>query len=49
MYISTRDGGMAGRNTAFATGVILVSIVLVINLLASYLAKKVSGGNTDGE
>ena len=49
MYISTRDGGMAGRNTAFATGVILVSIVLVINLLASYLAKKVSGGKTDGE
>lgn len=44
MYIATRDGGMAGRNTAFATGVILIVFVLLLNLLSSYLSKK-SGGD----
>ena len=43
MYISTRDGGAAGREVAFLTGTILIVIVLLINILASYLAKKVGG------
>lgn len=45
MYINTRDGGMTGRETAFATGVILILVVIVVNLAATYLAKKVGGGN----
>lgn len=40
MYINTRDGGEAGRGAAFATGVVLIVIVLVINLLSTYLVKK---------
>lgn len=40
MYISTRDGGMDGRNAAFATGVVLIVIVVLVNLLASYLGRK---------
>lgn len=43
MYISTRDGGVAGRNTAFATGVVLIILVLAMNLLSSYLSKKSRG------
>lgn len=44
MYINTRDGGMAGRNTAFATGVVLIIVVVIVNITATYLAKKVGGG-----
>lgn len=40
MYISTRDGGMNGRNAAFATGVVLIVVVILVNLLASYLGRK---------
>ncbi|MCX7714667.1 MAG: phosphate ABC transporter permease PstA [Clostridia bacterium] len=40
MYISTRDGGMAGRKVAFATGVILIVIVTLINIFTLYLSKK---------
>lgn len=47
MYISTRDGGMAGRNLAFATGVILIVIVLLISLLTAYLSKKAGGTNRE--
>jgi phosphate transport system permease protein len=43
MYISTRDGGAAGREVAFLTGTILIIVVLLINIFASYLAKKVGG------
>lgn len=47
MYIATRDGGMAGRNTAFATGVILIIFVLLLNLLSSYLSKKSRGDHIE--
>ena len=47
MYIATRDGGMAGRNTAFATGVILIVFVLLLNLLSSYLSKKSRGDHVE--
>ena len=40
MYINTRDGGMAGRNTAFATGVVLLIVVIAINLVASWLERR---------
>lgn len=40
MYINTRDGGMAGRNTAFATGVVLLVVVIAINLVASWLERR---------
>lgn len=43
MYISTRDGGLAGRKTAFATGVVLIILVLAMNLISSYLSKKSRG------
>jgi len=41
MYISTRDGGMEGRNVAFVAGVTLLVLVTVINLLTKYFSKKV--------
>ena len=44
MYINTRDGGMEGRHVAFATGTVLILIVFLINISASYLGKKVAGG-----
>ena len=40
MYISTRDGGMAGRNVAFATGAVLIIIVVAINIFTLYLSRK---------
>ncbi len=40
MYISTRDGGMAGRNVAFVAGVTLLVLVTAINLLTKYFSKK---------
>lgn len=40
MYISTRDGGMAGRNVAFATGAVLIVIVVAINIFTLYLSRK---------
>lgn len=40
MYINTRDGGMAGRNTAFAAGVVLMIVVIAINLIASWLERR---------
>jgi phosphate transport system permease protein len=40
MYINTRDGGMAGRNTAFAAGVVLLIVVFAINLVASWLERR---------
>ena len=41
MYISTRDGGMAGREVAFLTGAVLIIVILLMNLGASYLGGKV--------
>ncbi|MDR3012968.1 MAG: phosphate ABC transporter permease PstA [Chitinispirillales bacterium] len=41
MYISTRDGGMAGRDVAFLTGAVLIVIILLMNIGASYLGGKV--------
>ena len=40
MYISTRDGGMEGRNVAFVAGVVLLVLVTAINLLTKYFSKK---------
>ena len=40
MYISTRDGGMTGRNIAFATGSVLIILVVVINIIATLLGRK---------
>ena len=40
MYISTRDGGMDGRNVAFVAGVTLLVLVTAINLLTKYFSKK---------
>ena len=40
MYISTRDGGMEGRNVAFVAGVTLLVLVTAINLLTKYFSKK---------
>ncbi len=40
MFISTRDGGMAGRNVAFVAGVTLLVLVTVMNLLTKYFSKK---------
>ncbi len=40
MYISTRDGGMEGRNVAFVAGVTLLVLVTAINLLTKYISKK---------
>lgn len=40
MYINTRDGGMAGRNTAFAAGVVLLIVVIAINLIASWFERR---------
>lgn len=48
MYINTRDGGMNGRNTAFATGVILILVVIFVNIVATLLAKKVGGNKSNG-
>jgi len=41
MYISTRDGGSAGREVAFLTGAVLIIVILCMNLGASYLGGKV--------
>ncbi len=40
MFISTRDGGMAGRNVAFVAGVTLLVLVTAMNLLTKYFSKK---------
>ncbi len=40
MYINTRDGGMTGRQTAFAAGVVLLILVIAINLFASWMERK---------
>ena len=40
MYINTRDGGMAGRQTAFAVGTVLIALVLLLNLVTTMLMKK---------
>lgn len=49
MYINTRDGGMNGRNTAFATGVILILVVIAVNIIATWLVKKVGGKKINGK
>jgi phosphate transport system permease protein len=41
MYISTRDGGAAGREVAFLTGAVLILVILLMNIGASYLGGKV--------
>jgi phosphate transport system permease protein len=41
MYISTRDGGAAGREVAFFTGAALIVVILLMNIGASYLGGKV--------
>jgi len=41
MYISTRDGGAAGREVAFFTGAVLILVILLMNIGASYLGGKV--------
>jgi len=41
MYISTRDGGAAGREVAFLTGAVLIIVILLMNIGASYLGGKV--------
>jgi len=41
MYIATRDGGAAGREVAFLTGAVLIVVILLMNLGASYLGGKV--------
>jgi phosphate transport system permease protein len=41
MYISTRDGGSAGREVAFFTGAVLIAVILFMNIGASYLGGKV--------
>jgi phosphate transport system permease protein len=41
MYISTRDGGAAGREVAFFTGAVLIAVILCMNIGASYLGGKV--------
>jgi len=41
MYISTRDGGAAGREVAFFTGAALILVILLMNIGASYLGGKV--------
>jgi len=41
MYISTRDGGAAGREVAFFTGAVLIVVILLMNIGASYLGGKV--------
>jgi phosphate transport system permease protein len=41
MYISTRDGGAAGRQVAFFTGAALIVVILLMNIGASYLGGKV--------
>ncbi|MDR2692621.1 MAG: phosphate ABC transporter permease PstA [Chitinispirillales bacterium] len=41
MYISTRDGGSAGREVAFFTGAVLIVVILLMNIGASYLGGKV--------
>ena len=41
MYISTRDGGAAGREVAFLTGAVLIIVILCMNLGASYIGGKV--------
>jgi len=41
MYISTRDGGAAGREVAFFTGAVLIAVILLMNIGASYLGGKV--------
>lgn len=48
MYVLTSDGGITGRNTAFATGVVLILVVVTVNLLASKLAGKFGGNNRLG-
>ena len=40
MYINTRDGGMTGRETAFASGVVLLVLVVGINLFASWMERR---------
>ena len=40
MYINTRDGGMTGRETAFASGVVLLILVVGINLFASWMERR---------
>lgn len=47
MYINTRDGGMAGRNTAFAAGVVLLIVVIAINLVASWFERRAGKLNED--
>ena len=47
MYIATRDGGMEGRHLAFATGVILILLVLIISLTTAYLSKKAGRRNLE--
>lgn len=49
MYVLTSDGGITGRNTAFATGVVLILVVIVVNLLADRLAEKMGGKNNLAE
>ena len=44
MWISTRDGGAAGREVAFLTGAVLIIVILLMNLGASYLGGKVGKG-----
>ncbi|MDR0306698.1 MAG: phosphate ABC transporter permease PstA [Chitinispirillales bacterium] len=41
MYIATRDGGAAGREVAFLTGTVLVFIIFLMNVAASYIGGKV--------
>ncbi|MCL2219707.1 MAG: phosphate ABC transporter permease PstA [Chitinispirillia bacterium] len=41
MYISTRDGGAAGREVAFLTGAVLIAVILCMNIGASYIGGKV--------
>ena len=40
MYINTRDGGRTGRETAFASGVVLLILVVGINLFASWMERR---------
>jgi len=41
MYISTRDGGAAGREVAFLTGAVLIVVIFTMNAAASYIGGKV--------
>lgn len=41
MYMSTRDGGMTGREVAFLTSAVLIIVISLMNIGASYLGGKV--------